>query len=113
MEISKKKTNDLCILELNGSLTLGDRSQVFRQTVEQALRDGDRKFIFNFGGIRMMDSSGLGELLAIKRIVANQNGMMKFCKLNDQLSSLIRISHLREVFEIYRSEQQAIDSYEG
>ena len=54
---------DVVILDLNGRLWVLDLS--LRDFVKKLLDDGARHFVLNLGDITYMDSSGLGQMLAI------------------------------------------------
>ncbi len=53
---------DICIIKVDGRLTLGEGSSGFRKYIEQRIADGLRNFIWDFKEVSFVDSAGVGEL---------------------------------------------------
>ena len=64
-------------------------------------------------GVSYMDSSGIGELISAYASVTGQGGKLKLLNLTERLSELLAITKLLTVFECYRDEREALNSFYG
>jgi anti-anti-sigma factor len=59
----------------------------------------------------MIGAKGLGELVSIYGRVSNSGGQFKLLNLTPPVRQLISATNLSEVFAVYESEQDAIESF--
>ncbi len=71
--------------------------------------EGQRNIILDLSNVRYSDSSGLSSLLIGHRICKNAEGIFILTGINENLSRLISISQLENVFIIAGSVDEAID----
>ena len=89
-----------------------DNGDAFRAAVEAHLTD-DAKVVFDLHRIELVDSSGLGAILALlKRIVA-EGGDLKLCELTPRLQTLFERARLPQILEIHATRDEAVRSYDG
>ena len=65
---------DICVIKVDGRITLGEPSSGFRKYLQQQISDGYRNFIWDFSDVDYVDSSGLGELLAAATRIKMRTG---------------------------------------
>ena len=70
MAIQKRKIGKICVLDISGSMTTGRGDVELRETFKDAIRDGERWFLFNLTQVSYMDSSAIGETVACAKRVA-------------------------------------------
>lgn len=58
--------------------------------------------------VEFCDSSGLGALLIAHRTMHEHDGEVRFANVNKSIQSLLKISQLDRIFQIYKSVKQAI-----
>ena len=104
--VTTRNVSDVVILDLNGRLWVLDLS--LRDFVKKLLDDGARHFVLNLGDITYMDSSGLGQMLAIWTSIKNKNGHMTVLRPSPRTQKLFEITKLRTVFEIFEDESAAV-----
>ena len=110
MNIQERRLNDVAVLDLDGSFTLGGQ-RLFKQHVDANIEAGGRKLIINLAKVNYMDSSGLGELISCFIAMQRVNGHIKLIHLNDRLSNLLITTKLITVFETFDSEPAAVSSF--
>lgn len=110
-EIAERIENSIVILDLNGRIIFGEGSSELHRKLRQLLENGERKILLNFSEVSCIDSSGLGELVggfvAAKRI----NGEIRLFGLLPNVSELFELTKLNIVFDIYKSEIEAVASF--
>ena len=111
MKITVDSRKDITVLTVRGKLVLPGEVEL-RQQIEAALASGANKILVNLGGVRTMDSSAIGLLVAAHDSVRQQSGTMKLCALRGKILSLVHMTELHRVFEIFETEEEALASFE-
>ena len=68
--------------------------------------------LLNLAGVSYVDSSGIGELIANYTTVSRQGGQLKLLNLTDKIQSLLVITKLLTVFDVYENESEALKSFQ-
>ena len=76
MNISQRTVQKVCVLDIDGPITLGaDGSEKLGDKVRSLLQTGERQVLLNLSGVAYIDSAGLGEGSAHHR--QKQGGALK------------------------------------
>ena len=113
MKVNRRSEEGVTILDLAGKLVIGDGDVALREEVGDALDRGAKKLLLNLKGIKMMDSSGLGELIRCKATVANREAVIKLLHVEDKVQEVLEMTKLIGVFETFDDEIDAIASFRG
>ena len=70
------------------------------------------KLILNLDNINFVDSTGFGVFLSIMKTANNNYGFFKICNINDEVMELFKLLHLHNVFEIYNSLEDCVESFQ-
>ncbi len=105
--------NGILVLSLSGRLTLGEGTRLLRQLIEDALALGKNNIVLQMGEVVHIDSTGLGELVARHKAVAQHGGKLKLAKLGSRAQALVQLTRLHTVFEIYKDEDSAVASFQS
>ncbi|MFZ4573828.1 MAG: STAS domain-containing protein [Phycisphaerales bacterium] len=54
--------------------------------------------VLNMAGVTYLNSSNLGQLLKLRKVLADRHRMLKLCSVNEEVSSLFSIAGLNKVF---------------
>ncbi len=112
MQIAERSVGAVKILDLSGPITLTKGTdQLLKDKVHSLVHQGDTHILVNLGGVTMMDSAGLGELVGAYTTVTRAGGSMKLVNLTKRLEDLLSITKLLTVFDAYDSEQEALASF--
>ena len=70
------------------------------------------KLILNLENIDFVDSTGFGVFLSIMKTANNNYGFFKICSINPEVMELFKLLQLHNVFEIYGSLEDCIESFQ-
>jgi len=74
MEVTRRQVDDVVILDLEGKLTIGKGDVILRGAFVDELDVGQRKLVVNLDKVKVIDSSGLGELIRCKVTASEKEG---------------------------------------
>ena len=111
LEVKERQAGDVTILDLNGSVRMGEGAIALRNAIRSLVEQGKKKILLNLGGVKNIDSSGIGELIANYTTVSRQGGQLKLLKLTDRVQNLLVITKLLTVFDAYEDEAEALQSF--
>jgi anti-sigma B factor antagonist len=111
MTVSERQVGNVIVIDVDGSLTLGDAADALRDKVRSLLQQGEKRLIVNLARVSYMDSSGLGELVAAFATASRQGGALKLVNLTKRLHDLLVITKLSNVFECFDDEATAVGSF--
>ncbi len=110
---SLDRAEGVTIVELVGKLTIGEGDVQLREEIKDLLDDGVKKILINMQGVKMMDSSGLGELVRTRASAADVGATIKLLHVEDKVAEVLEMTRLIGVFETYDDEIDAIASFRG
>ncbi len=102
---------DVKILQIFGKITIGIGDIKLRQAVDEVLSTGAKKIILDLKGLKYIDSSGIGELVSCYTTITNKGGQLRLSNLNSKIYSLLQLTALVTVFQIYDSNEDALQSF--
>jgi anti-sigma B factor antagonist len=111
LQIAERQVGPVTVLDLWGQITIGDSSETFRSTIKELIENGRTKVLLHLGGVYQVDSSGLGTLVAMNLSLRKCGGDLKLVQLSDRLESLMVVTKLLTVFDAYKDEATAIESF--
>jgi anti-sigma B factor antagonist len=72
---------------------------------------GNQKILLNLAGVKYIDSSGIGELIANYTTTGRSGGQLKLLNLTEKVQDLLVITKLLTVFDVYEKEAEALSSF--
>jgi anti-sigma B factor antagonist len=111
LEIERRDREGIAILDLKGRVTMGEEVAAFRQAVGELAANNDQKVIINMGAVDYIDSTGLGAIVMCSTAVKKSGGLAKLLNLNRRTVELLVTTKLATIFEIFDSEQDAVNSF--
>ena len=111
LEVTQRQAGDVTILDMNGSVRMGEGAISLRDSIRGLVEGGQKKILLNLGGVKNIDSSGIGELIANYTTVSRDGGQLKLLNLTDKIQNLLVITKLLTVFDSYESEVEALNSF--
>ena len=112
LDLKERQAGDVTILDLSGEVRIGDSSVALRESVRNLADQGKKKLLLNLAGVKYIDSSGIGELIANYTTVKRGGGQLKLLNLTDRVQNLLVITKLLTVFDAYDNEAEALKSFE-
>ena len=71
----------------------------------------NKRIVLNLGGVNYIDSGGLGTLVSLYTTAHNAGGSIKLANLTQRVGDLLQVTKLVTIFEVYDSEEEAIESF--
>lgn len=111
LNIKERQAGDVTILDLDGEVRIGDSATALRSAIRNLVARGSTKLLLNLAGVRYIDSSGIGELIANYTTVGRSGGQLKLLSLTEKVQDLLVITKLLTVFDVYDDESEALSSF--
>jgi len=112
LKLSDRIVDGVLIIDCAGRVIFGEESASLRDTVKKQIAE-KKRLVLNMSGVTFMDSGGLGTLVALYTTAHNCGGHIKLANLTQRVGDLLHITKLVTVFEVYDTEQAAVDAYKG
>jgi anti-sigma B factor antagonist len=110
LQLSQREKEGICILDLDGSLTIGDSEVMLRTTMVTLAESGALNIILNLAGVTEIDEDGLSALVFCYARIVRSGGALKLLSLRPDLSLMI-LTKLDTVFEVFTDEQDGVNSF--
>ena len=112
MTITERTNGGVCILDIDGPITIGPGgSDMLADKVRSLLQQGHRQLLINLAAVPYMDSTGLGAMVHAYATATRQGGSVKLLNSTKKLHDLLVITKLSTVFESFDSEPAAVASF--
>lgn len=108
LEITRRQTDDVTILDLTGNIIMGGGSRRLGEDVRRLTEAGNTNVLLNFAGVKYMDSSGVGELVALLDTFNRAEGTLKLSNLPPKVEEVLTLSGVLPIFDIYDDERRAL-----
>ena len=97
LDVKERQAGDVSILDLTGAVRIGEGSVALRNAIRGLVDESKNKILLNLAGVKYMDSSGIGELIANYTTVSRGGGQLKLLNLTDKIQDLLVITKLLTV----------------
>jgi anti-sigma B factor antagonist len=111
LDVRERQAGDVTILDLNGSVRMGEGAVALRNAIRSLVEQGKKKILLNLGAVKNIDSSGIGELIANYTTISRDGGQLKLLNLTEKIQNLLVITKLLTVFDSYDTEAEALNSF--
>ena len=99
LRIRQGAVEDICIIKVDGRITLGDTSSAFRNLFHQVIAEGYRKFVLDFSEVTFLDSAGIGELVGAATRSRMRTGKIILIQGSGDMQEVMQVTKLGAVFE--------------
>jgi anti-sigma B factor antagonist len=111
LELNERQAGDVTILDMSGSVRMGEGAISLRNSIRGLNDEGKKKILLNLAGVKNIDSSGIGELIANYTTISRDGGQLKLLNLTDKVQNLLVITKLLTVFDSFDNEAEALSSF--
>ena len=98
MEFTITTENNIATITLKGSLLADIQSRDILEQVTNSIQDGNSNFIVDLSELKFINSSGLGLLLTCLTKARKAGGELILANIPEQVSNLLMITKLTDVF---------------
>lgn len=111
LKITSRDVEGVTVLSLAGRIVLGEETAVLREAVGNQIAQGKTKLVFDMNEVTMIDSSGLGALVAAYSSAKRNGASLRLCNLGAHFNELLQITKLLTIFDVSRSQAEAVHSF--
>ena len=118
MQVNVRHKGSITILDIEGKIIGADAlalKSIIDQQIEilsnEAEHGENLNLILNMERVQMMDSSGLGMLVAAYTAIRRNDGRVVLLNLGGNIRSLIVMAKLMTIFDCYNTETEAIGHF--
>lgn len=111
LQITERTVDGVAVLALDGRITLGDETNALREKVKSLLDEGRKKILLNLDNVTLIDSTGLGTLVATHHSAASRGASIRLCKLGSKFQEVLQVTKLLTVFDVSDTEADGIKSF--
>jgi anti-sigma B factor antagonist len=105
-----RQVGQVSVVEVVGKLTSLE-SGALRSSIAKLLKEGRKQIVLNLNGLVYLDSSGIGDLVHTYMSVIKGGGEMKVVGLSDKIEEILKITQLYQVFQEFKDERTALQSF--
>ncbi|MCP4132236.1 MAG: STAS domain-containing protein [bacterium] len=113
MAIETKKIDNITIIYLSGRLDLHSSPEIERNINEILRQESESDILLNFNDVHYMSSTGLRMLVSMMKKLKKSRKQMKLCEMNDITKEILQVTDLVGLFELFESEEKALQSFSG
>jgi anti-sigma B factor antagonist len=111
MQLTERRIGHITILDLAGKLILGERPDRVKEKIRELVGRGEKRILLNLADVTLVDSSGLGELVACNTTAWRGGATVKIANAGGRIQDLLVLTKLLTIFDAYESEKAALESY--
>jgi len=111
LQIRNREVNGVSVVELDGRVVLGEETNTLRETVKNLVSQGKKKIVLDVKNVTMIDSSGLGALVAAYSSAKSAGASLRLCNLGAHFNQLLQITKLLTVFEVSKTQEDAVSAF--
>ncbi|MEU4683540.1 STAS domain-containing protein [Streptomyces xinghaiensis] len=114
LKVMEDEQGTWAILQVSGEMDLVT-SPAVRQHVHDAVADGRRSLVLDLSGVRFCDSSGVGVLIAARRLMRSCQGRLRLilpargAEDGSHVNRVLAALGVRRLFEVYPDVTSALD----
>lgn len=110
MNIQTKHENGVLFVKPLDKSIEGSNSREFKGQVVDLFNEGNKNIVLNLSQVEFMDSSGLGCLISILKLMVKAEGQISICEPQEQVIRLFNLTRLNNVFRIFSKEDEALNT---
>ena len=111
MKLLNKEVDGITVIELEGNVLGGPDATVLNDMLHALTEKRKKKIVVDLSGVDSMNSSGLSMLITGLTTMKNAGGDLKIAAASKKIESLLTITKLTTVFELFPTVRKAIASF--
>ncbi len=106
-----RRRDDVVIVDLEGRLVAGVGDELLREVLDELLGEGWNKILLNLEGVTLMDSSGIGEVVAGWKLARRVGGQLKLLRPGERVERTLKLTQILPLVEVFADEDRAVASF--
>lgn len=108
LQVSTRDARGCTVVRVGGELDMDTRPEL-QGLLEGLVGDGVRQVVLDFAGVSFMDSSGLGLLVDVLKLLRDRGGRLCLASVQAPVRDVLVLSALDQVLDIYDTVAAAED----
>ena len=113
LTIGQRMVGDVAVVDLDGKVTIGETNRQLHEALRTLVGAGTNKIVLNLKNVKVIDSSGLGEIVAGYSTLKTNGGSLVLANMPSRVTDLMTITKLYTVFDVYESEDEALSHFQN
>lgn len=109
MQIQEKRVDNILIVKPLEKRIDASTATEFKGKIVDLINSGSTKIVLDLANVDFIDSSGLGAIVSCLKTIGD-NGDLVISGIQETVMSLFRLTRMNRVFQIFSSEQEAIQA---
>lgn len=113
MKIEVREVDGITILDVSGEMYGGPENLRLVEVIEELGGKGKLDVVLNLAKVKYVASTGLGIMMRARAKFAALGGKIRLCNLNERVLSLLYVTKMNLLFDVYKKEDEAIAAARG
>jgi anti-sigma B factor antagonist len=110
-EFTTRKMKDVMVISAQGKMVAGDHAFRLMKLAIRTMNETDiRKFVVDLGRVTLIDSAGVGELVAVNSAVKEKGGQLRLSNLEDSVGKVLQMALIHKIIPCFDTQKEAIAS---
>ncbi len=110
MDITKRTRGDVVVLDISGEIDLYNAPEI-KDIINKLIEEKRYNVIINLEKVSYIDSSGIGALISSLSNLKKYQGGLKIINVYASVRKVFELTKLTSFFEIYDSEEDALETF--
>ena len=110
MDISTRSKGDVVVLDIAGEIDLYNAPEI-KDIINKLIEERKYNVIINLEKVSYIDSSGIGALISSLSNLKKYQGGLKIINVYASVRKVFELTKLTSFFDIFDSEEDALDSF--
>jgi len=106
-----RKEPDVEVVAVSGKIILGRECQRVEWLIDELIRDGQKKVVFDLSGLTHIDSTGVGIIVTCCGRMTAAGGELRLAALQPRILEILHIAKLDRVLSFYPSAETAAERF--
>lgn len=98
---TKQVPPDIVVLEIAGRITLGTESKQLEWAIENLVREGRKKVIFDLGGVTNIDSTGIGIIVMSSAHMKKAGGELRVAGAAGHVEQVLKTTNVDQIVVLH------------
>ncbi len=111
MNFSQEEIKGILVKHVHLTRATKDNAEEFKKFLMKDVANGKKKLLVDLSECEFIDSTFISSLVIALKASNQNNGTMKIVAKNSDISSVLELTGMVKVFEIYKDIKEAIASF--
>lgn len=112
MRFKEREVEGIVFLDFSGEI-YGDEKQLLLTKIDEMVERGKLDCVFNLARAKRISSSGIGVMVSARARYTARGGRIRICRCNPRVLSVLEVTRLTLVFDVFDTEEEALRSLQG